>query len=123
MDATGTKVLSAQSMSPQWAVVGTEVGVAPHWEGEGGGAAAGNGNDRGLMLKIEGVEAPATSKKPVGREDGSPKGLEQLMEEYENGMRELRRVVEANNGDSDDTAGDEMGERLGEGQKSIGAPA
>lgn len=103
-------------MSPAWAVVGTEVGVAPHWEGEGG-AAAGNGNDRGLMLKIEGVEAPAL-KKQVGREEEDDrKGLEQLMEEYENGMRELRRVVEAN-GDSD-TGEDERG---GEGSRSIGVP-
>lgn len=97
-------------MSPDWAVVGTEVGAAPHWEGEGAAAAAGgDGRDRrGLMLKIEGVEAPGL----VGREDGG-KGLEQLMEEYESGMRELRRVVEAN-GDSDN--GDEGGERVEEGE-------
>lgn len=95
--------------------------MAPHWEGEGG-AAAGKGRDRGrgLMLKIEGVEALA--KKGVGRENGEDKkGLEQLMEEYENGMRELRRVVEANSGDSD-TAGEELLEERA-GRKSIGAQA
>lgn len=93
MDATGTSVISAQSMSPDWAVTSTEVGPAPTWDrdGEGGEGERGEGEEEGggMMLRIEGMEV-------LGGEDvGRERRLEELVEIYERRMGELRRVVDA----------------------------
>lgn len=100
MDGTGTKVVSAQSMSAEWAVTGTEVGPAPTWdrddEREGKEV-----ERRGLMLRIEGVEV----KRGVDRGEGEGEGegeerrLEELVELYERQMGELRRVLHSGTGD------------------------
>ncbi|KAL9638489.1 MAG: hypothetical protein Q9164_001521 [Protoblastenia rupestris] len=94
IDASGTKILSAQSMSPDWAVVSTELGPAPTWEGEQVGE-EGKG-ERGLMLKIEGMEVESAGPENVEeREDGGERALEDLVEEYERRLRELRKVFDA----------------------------
>lgn len=94
MDGTGTKIESAQSMAPDWAVTSTELGPAPTWDGDGEGKREG-GEGRGVMLRIEGVE--------VGGEEeagklGEGKRLEELVGVYERQMAELRRVVDAGQG-------------------------
>ncbi len=81
IDATGTKVVRAQSMDPGWAVTNAEVRAAPTWEGEGEGG-------RGMMVRIEGVE------RGEGGGAGEGEGLERLVERFEKGLGELRRVVE-----------------------------
>lgn len=101
MDGTGTRVLSAQSMSPDWAVVGAEVGAAPTWDGGGGEAG-------GMMLRIEGVEVVGGGEGDdgglgdvgnTGDEEGEQvKRLEELVRLYERQMGELRRVVLAGEG-------------------------
>ena len=95
MDVTGTKVVAARSMSPEWAVTGTSVSAAPTWDRPelGGRQAGGREEDveGGLMLRIEGMEV-------LEGEKGERKGLEELVEEYERRMRELRRVVGAGDG-------------------------
>lgn len=93
MDATGTNVLSAQSMSPEWAVTSTEVGAAPTWDdrdikGEGGG---------GLMLRIEGMEVLGDRER-MGRKEDGDESLEELVEVWERRMKELRRVIEKGEG-------------------------
>lgn len=102
MDPTGAKVLQAQSMSPDWAVLSTEVGEAPSWDDRGGG----------LMLRVEGCEVPKEEDLGlVGIEVGDGEGegkekekrLEELVGVYERRMEELRRVVDAG-------AGAEVGE-------------
>lgn len=90
MDGTGTKVESAQSMSPDWAVTGTEVGAAPTWDRDGEGKQEGG---RGLMLRIEGMEV----RRDEG-EVGEGKKLEELVEVYERRMGELRRAVDSGQG-------------------------
>jgi len=90
MDATGTKVLSAQSMSPDWAVTSTELSPAPTWDRDGEGKQE-EEEERGLMLRIEGMEVP----RDKGAEQMDEKGLEDLVQEYERGMEQLRRVVDA----------------------------
>lgn len=90
MDATGTKVLSAQSMSPDWAVTSTELSTAPTWDRDGEGKQE-EEVERGLMLRIEGMEVP----RDKGAEQMDEKGLEDLVQEYERGMEQLRRVVDA----------------------------
>ena len=82
MDANGTKVVSAQSLSPEWAVVGAEVGKAPMWDG----------GEQGLMLRVEGVGVDAEGLDGEG-------GVEELVGVYGRRMEELRRVVEGAVGD------------------------
>lgn len=94
MDATGTKVESAQSMSPDWAVTSTELGPAPTWDRDGEGKQEGQ-EGRGLMLKIEGMEI---KREEGGVGQGEEKRLEELVEVYERQMAELRRVVDAGQG-------------------------
>lgn len=93
MDATGSNVVSAQSMSPDWAVTSTEVGAAPTWDrdGEGGEGERGEGEEEGggMMLRIEGMEVLC------GEDVGGERRLEELAEVYERRMGELRRVVDA----------------------------
>ena len=94
MDATGTNVLSAQSMSPDWAVTSTEIAPAPTWDDRGGEGVKGEGEGAGLMLRIEGMEVLAPVEGSKGREADEAK-LEELVEIYEKRMGELKRVVDA----------------------------
>ena len=82
MDATGVNVLSAQSMSPDWAVTSTEIAPAPTWDDQGG--------EGGLMLKIDGIEVPQSTKAETDE-----RGLEELVDFYEKRMADLRKVVDA----------------------------
>ena len=93
LDSSGTKVLNSQSMSPDWAVIGADVGAAPTWEG---GADTQEGEGRGMMLKIEGMDAAAEAEQKQG---GRDKELEELVKDYERRMEELRRVVGTGFGD------------------------
>ena len=89
IDATGTKVLLAQSMSPNWAVTSTELSPAPTWDRDGEGKQEEAEEGRGLMLRIEGMEVP------TGKGEAEEKRMEDLVEEYERRMADLRRVVDA----------------------------
>ncbi|KAL9102511.1 MAG: hypothetical protein Q9163_002346 [Psora crenata] len=97
LDDTGTRVVSAQSMSPDWAVVATELCPAPTWNGEQVGEEENDG--RGMMLKIDGMEMlDVRSGRLEGGGEGEGEGLETLVEEYERRLVELRRVVAAGRG-------------------------
>lgn len=113
MDATGTKVMDAKSMSPDWQITGTEVGEAPSWEGEGG-----------LMVRVGGVGLDSGGGMGGGLGDGGGKrgrggeggmrGVEELVRGFERRMEGLRKVVEA--GERDVVGGKKgEGERDGEG--------
>lgn len=97
MDATGTKVESAQSMSPDWAVTSTELGPAPTWDRDGEGKQEGQ-EGRGLMLRIEGMEVRRDAEERGVAGQGEEKRLEELVEVYERQMAELRRVVDSGQG-------------------------
>ena len=81
-------------MSPDWAVVFTELGPAPTWEGEQVNEEG--KEEKGLMLRVEGMGVCDAnldeSKKELG---GEGKGLDELVEEYERKLIELRKVVAA----------------------------
>ena len=107
MDATGTKVLSAQSMSPDWAVTSTELSSAPTWDKDGdkNGEEMQEGEEgetKGLMLRIEGMEVLGESvvveRSRKGKEEEEGKRLEELVEVYGRKMGELKRVVDAGAG-------------------------
>ncbi len=68
-------------MSPDWAITNAEVRAAPTWDGEGEGGG-------GMMVRVEGVERGAVER--VWEEE---EGLERLVERFEGGLGELRRVV------------------------------
>lgn len=98
MDDTGSRIVSAQSMSPDWAVTSTELAPAPTWDDRGGEGARGEGERSGLMLRIEGVGVQGSIEKDGGEVEGEEKRLEELVEVYERRMGDLRRVVEAGAG-------------------------
>lgn len=106
MDTSGTKVLSAQSMSPDWAVTATELRAAPTWEGEG---VQGREEGRGMMLRIEGMEVGGGEEEEErfggeGAEEGgmeTEKWLQGLAELYERRLGELKRVVDSGVGVGD----------------------
>lgn len=96
MDATGSKVVSAQSLSPDWAVAATELAQAPTWDDRAGERLQGEVEDRGLMLRIEGMEVIGSL---AGGDGGrKQKRLEELVNVYESRMGELRRAVDAGAG-------------------------
>lgn len=106
MDGTGTKVESAQSMSPDWAVTSTELGPAPTWDRDGEGKREGQ-EGRGLMLRIEGTEVRREGEEGEGEvaEQGEGRRLEELVEVYERQMAELKRVVDAGQGITTEASG------------------
>ncbi|KAJ5557977.1 hypothetical protein N7535_009470 [Penicillium sp. DV-2018c] len=81
------RVTAAQSFSPTWQVLNTEVVPAPTFENSNPGESSGNG----LMLKIRG-----TSGYPVevtGRE--KDRKLEEMMDHFAKRMSELQVVIDA----------------------------
>ncbi|KAL9034810.1 MAG: hypothetical protein Q9214_006875, partial [Letrouitia sp. 1 TL-2023] len=86
LDATGSKVVKASSMSPDWQITSAEILPAPTWEGEEEGG-------RGMMLRVEGIEVGQEGEKEGKAEEGA-EGMEVLVERFERRMGELRRVVE-----------------------------
>lgn len=51
LDPTGSNVVSAQSMSPDWQILSTELSLAPSFQDND------NATDGGMMLRIRGVES------------------------------------------------------------------
>ena len=84
LDATGTGVESAHSLTGDWQVLSTEIGMAPTLEGEG--------EKEGLMLRIEGTEGVR------GPGEVEELGMEALVELFGRRMGELQRVVEGAGG-------------------------
>ncbi|KAI5844580.1 hypothetical protein DFP73DRAFT_631818 [Morchella snyderi] len=78
VDVTGAAAVTARSLSRDWQVLGVKVAAAPQWAGETAGG--------GLMLTVEGTEAPAKAKA-----GGSMLELEAL---YKERMALLKRVAE-----------------------------
>ncbi|KAL6877064.1 hypothetical protein J3F83DRAFT_436012 [Trichoderma novae-zelandiae] len=98
----------ASSLTPDFAVTGSQLSLQQHGSsgGGGGGAAAGNDTDNGaetgstsVVLRVEGVEREPVSSRPnslpasgsgiVGREN-----IEQLVEEFRRRMGVLKKVVD-----------------------------
>ena len=92
LDATGRAVEAAHSLTPDWQVLGAEVGPAPMLEGGGAG---------GLMLKIEGTEGWGAERKGKGDLEGAGEEeeeeeedrLEALVEDYTARMEELQKIL------------------------------
>ncbi|KFZ14732.1 hypothetical protein V502_05927 [Pseudogymnoascus sp. VKM F-4520 (FW-2644)] len=116
LDATGTAVTSAQSLSSSWQILSASVTKAPTWES--GPTAEDDAGSARFMLRLEGTrgrdEGMAERVRGMWREDPGDVRAEDfqvLMEEFERKMRVLKTVVET----GDETLGVEEGE--GEGEK------
>ena len=97
-DAQGIE--SAHSMTPDWQVLSASIGTAPTLDdGKDGsmdrGEEAEGSWEKGMMVRIEGVERRGTE---VGKGLIEDVGLDELVEVYGRRMGELRRVVEAGGG-------------------------
>ena len=97
-DAQGIE--SAHSMTPDWQVLSASIGTAPTLDdGKDGSVDRVEGAEgsweKGMMVKIEGVEMRSTD---VGKGVNEDVGLDELVEIYGRRMGELRRVVEAGGG-------------------------
>lgn len=97
LEASGREVKGAWSLTGDWAVRATQVGVAPTLEGGGGqeqGEGEGSG-EKGLLLRIEGMEGWEEGDIVEGKGEGEgERGLEELVEVFGQRMGELRGVVE-----------------------------
>lgn len=126
LDATGTAVTSAQSLSSSWQILSASVTKAPTWEsGPTAADAEGDGGSARFMLRLEGTrgrdEGMAERVRGMWREDPGDVRAEDfqvLMEEFERKMRVLKTVVET----GEETLGLEErdGEKEGKGEKDGG---
>lgn len=113
------RITSAHSLTPDWQVLNTQISPAPsfdtfnnHHTGEPSSPPSSSGT---LMLKIEGTSGPRDIV-PARGDDHKDQTLEEMMEQFEKRMGELRRVIEAGGnyplkrpelnraGDTEDTA-------------------
>ncbi|GAD96319.1 conserved hypothetical protein [Paecilomyces variotii No. 5] len=90
-------VSSAQSLTPAWQVLNTQVTPAPTFDTttSSGDQQQQPGMSNGLMLKIEGTSGQP--REPILRDRESRDGrqtLEEMMEQFEKRMNELRLVIE-----------------------------
>ena len=97
-DAQGIE--SAHSMTPDWQVLNASIGTAPTLDdGKDGGVDRGEEAEgsweKGMMVRIEGVERRGTEIEKGLNEDV---GLDELIEIYGRRVGELRKVVEAGGG-------------------------
>ncbi|PLB37566.1 uncharacterized protein BDW47DRAFT_117967 [Aspergillus candidus] len=84
-------VTSAQSLTPAWQVLDTQLAPAPTFENNSPGDQP---HDRGLMLKIRGTAGLPVNALAKDRERGSQQ-LEDMMEHFEKRLSELRRIIDA----------------------------
>lgn len=82
---SGYDVTKAHSLSAEWQVTNATISNAPTIDGTDSGSA------EGLMLKIEGIGAiPRTGSDEAGKKEG----LQQLVERFEKGLSEIRKIVD-----------------------------
>jgi hypothetical protein len=132
LDATGSNITRAHSLSPDWQILSTTLTPAPTVADSPGETGAGS-NGAGMMLKIvgtdgrqaSGVAYAAAGVGAAGKDDKAKVGtsgsgmteadFQALMGEFDEGMKILRTVVESG-GDLLAVAGEEGGE-LAEGEE------
>jgi hypothetical protein len=94
------RITSAHSLTPDWQVLNTQLGPAPsfdtlHNNQNNTSEPSSNG---ALMLRIEGTAGFPRDIAPGRGEDNRDHSLEEMMEQFEKRMGELRRVIEAGGG-------------------------
>lgn len=120
-------VTSSHSLTPTWQVLNTELSPAPTFEtSPNPGSDTYDPSQGGLMLKVKGTAGfqPGPTR---GRNNNQPRdqNLEEMMEQFEKRMDELRKVIEAGDVGSGVEGGqgegrEEGGEKVEEGEKEEG---
>ena len=92
-------VKSAQSLSPVWQVLDTQVMPAPTFENHGSDEASNVESQRnnGFMLKIHGTAGlppPSADNNFVDKDSSGGQKLEQMMDQFSKRMAELRTVID-----------------------------
>ncbi len=106
MSPNGKEIVSAHSLSPEWAILSTEISKAPTFASSPSATNTGAEGDKGLMLRIEGTEI--ISDEGVGADKISEGDMETLLGTFEKRMGDLRKVIEG--GGIDGCNGREEGE-------------
>lgn len=99
--STQFTITSIRSLTPAWQVLNTQLTPAPTFDSttSPGDQQQQPGSSSGLMLKIQGTSG--LPREPIlGDRDGKDGGqtLEEMMEQFEKRMGELRRVIETGGG-------------------------
>ncbi|KAI9706700.1 MAG: hypothetical protein M1836_003710 [Candelina mexicana] len=112
MSSTGKDVVSAHSLSSEWAILDTEVSKAPTFASSPSrtNSQGQENEDNGLMLRIEGTEIVVNDDGGAGEGD-----MEALLSVFEKRMGDLRKVVEGGGKKGMGGGGDDRGEGDGEG--------
>jgi hypothetical protein len=92
---SGYRIVSAHSLTPDWQVLDASLSPAPTFDAPTGDQAS---VSNALMLRIEGTGGYARDI-PVGKDKEGQQTLEEMMEQFDKRMAELRRVIETS-GDS-----------------------
>lgn len=86
----GYRIVSAHSLTPDWQVLDASLSPAPTFDTPTGDQASVTNT---LMLRIEGTGGYARDI-PIGKDKEGPQTLEEMMEQFDKRMAELRRVIE-----------------------------
>ncbi|EEA26725.1 hypothetical protein TMatcc_004990 [Talaromyces marneffei ATCC 18224] len=86
----GYRVVSAHSLTPDWQVLDASLSPAPTFDMPTGDQASVSNT---LMLRIEGTGGHARDI-PVGKDREGQQTLEEMMEQFDKRMAELRRVIQ-----------------------------
>jgi hypothetical protein len=85
----GYRIVSAHSLTPDWQVLDASLSPAPTFDTPTGDQASVSNT---LMLRIEGTTGYARDI-PVGKDREGQQTLEEMMEQFDKRMAELRRVI------------------------------
>jgi len=85
-------ITSAHSLTPSWQVLDTQLTPAPTFDNNNTGEHPGSGS---LMLKIKGTSGLPRDIVSRDKDGHGHQTLEEMMEQFEKRMDELRRVIEA----------------------------
>lgn len=96
-DASGTQIVSAHSLTPNWQILNTSLVPAPTWDGDAGTEGEGA---TGMMLKIEGtaieqIESERNISSVGSGAHVSEDDFHNLLTSFDEKMRILRNVLES----------------------------
>ncbi|KAJ5096422.1 hypothetical protein NUU61_005778 [Penicillium alfredii] len=89
--STQFRVTSAQSFSPTWQVLHSELIPAPTFENSNPGESPGHG----LMLKVHGTAGLPAEIPGKDRGNRGPQRLEEMMDQFAKRMGELQQIIDA----------------------------
>ncbi|KAI9731824.1 MAG: hypothetical protein M1818_007689 [Claussenomyces sp. TS43310] len=110
VDASGTKVVKAHSLTPNWQILSASLMPAPTWNAP---TQEGQSEDNSTMLRIEGTDGYEGAKaktKGLGLQDVSlgEEEFAALMQNFDEKMKLLRTIVDSGGDEHDQNAGRDL---------------